>query len=76
MKKRLLLILMILLPMLASADSVEINGIYYNLVSKIKEAEVTMNSNKYKGNVVIPASVIYNGTEYRVTSIGDYAFDC
>jgi hypothetical protein len=49
MKKQLLLILMTLLPMVASADAVEINGIYYNLVSKIQEAEVTSNPNQYTG---------------------------
>ena len=31
-------------------------------------------SNEYTGNVVIPESVIYNGTTYPVTSIGPYAF--
>lgn len=31
----------------------------------------------YKGDVVIPESVTYNGLEYQVTSISDYAFvDC
>ena len=46
MKKQLLLLAMILLPLVASAETVEINGIYYNLVSKIQEAEVTSNPNK------------------------------
>ena len=31
----------------------------------------------YKGDIVIPESVIYNGLKYQVTSISDYAFvDC
>ena len=31
----------------------------------------------YKGDIVIPESVTYNGLEYQVTSISDYAFvDC
>ena len=31
----------------------------------------------YKGDIVIPEKVIYNGLEYQVTSISDYAFlDC
>ena len=51
---------------------VEIDGIYYELVSKIKEATVTKKpSGKYTGDVVIPASVTYNGAEYSVTNIGD-----
>ena len=66
---------MMLLPMMANADAVEIDGIYYNLVVRTKQAEVTNNPNKYFGEVVIPESVIYDGTNYSVTSIGDYAFD-
>ena len=64
-----------LLPMLASADAVEIDGIWYNLISKIKEAEVTKNPNAYySGDVVIPPSVTYDGQPYSVTSIGEWAF--
>ena len=65
---------MILLPLVASAETVEINGIYYNLVSKIQEAEVTRNPNKYTGSVVIPEKVTFENVEYFVTSIGSYAF--
>ena len=74
MKKQLLLFAMILLPLVASAETVEINGIYYNLVSKIQEAEVTSNPNTYTGNVVIPEKVTYENVEYSVTSIGINAF--
>ena len=74
MKKQLLLLAMILLPLVASAETVEINGIYYNLVSKIQEAEVTSNPNKYTGSVVIPEKVTYESVEYSVTSIGEWAF--
>ena len=75
MKKQLLLLLMILLPMVASADAVEIDGIWYNLVSKMKSAEVAKNpSGKYSGAIVIPEKITYDGTEYRVTSIGNIAF--
>ena len=63
-----------LLPILAHADAVEINGIYYFLVSKTKQAEVTGNPNKYSGNIDIPATVEYDGITYNVTSIGDRAF--
>lgn len=75
MKKQLLLLAMILLPLVASAETVEINGIYYNLVSKLKTAEVTSNPQKYSGSLNIPASVTYNNIDYSVTSIGDYAFE-
>ena len=41
MKKQILLLLMMLLPLVASAKFVEIDGINYELVSKAKEAEVS-----------------------------------
>ena len=63
-----------LLPVVASADAVEIGGIYYNVIPKGKVAEVTRNPNKYSGSVVIPETVDYNGVQCSVTSIGQYAF--
>jgi hypothetical protein len=75
MKQTLLTFAFMLLPMLASADAVEIDGIYYNLVTKVKQAEVTSNPNKYSGNVSIPESVKYDGVDYSVTSIGERAFE-
>ena len=74
MKQTLISILLMLLPIVASADAVEINGIWYNLVPKAKEAEVTSNPNKYSGSIKIPASVSYEGITYRVTSISIGAF--
>ena len=58
----------------AFAETVEIDGIYYNLVTKIKEAEVTSNPNRYTGTVNIPETVTYNDVIYSVTSIGDEVF--
>ena len=72
--KLLVLILAIYIPMLMSAAPVEINGIYYNLVSKVKTAEVTSNPNYYSGDIIIPSIVSYEGKDYNVTSIGEYAF--
>ena len=60
--------------MLASADAVEIGGIYYNLSEETREAVVTSNPQKYKGDVIIPESVEYEGITYSVTSVGTYAF--
>lgn len=60
--------------MMASADAVEIDGIYYNLITKAKEAEVTYNPNHYSGDVVIPETVKYEGVTYNVKSIGYRAF--
>jgi len=80
MKKLLLFIFTLLLPLVASADDygVNIDGICYNLYDKNKTAEVTYSTDsKYSGDVVIPATVTYNDNQYRVTSIGQYAFrDC
>ena len=74
MKKQLLILILTLLPLAASADAVEIDGIYYNLTTGSKVAEVTSNPNGYSGNVVIPESVIYNDVTYSVTSISGVAF--
>ena len=75
MKQSLLSFLLVLMPILASADAVEINGIYYNFVSKEQAAEVTSNPNRYSGEVVIPESVEYESVTYCVTSIGEFAFE-
>ena len=81
MKTFFLSLLTILLPMVASAEYVQIDGIYYDLVPKAQEAKVinnpySNNDNYYKGDVVIPASVTYEGVDYGVTAIGSYAFNC
>ncbi len=65
---------MSLLPIVASADAVEIDGIYYNLVNKLKTAEVTRNPNGYSGNIVIPDTVESGGVKYAVTRIGNLSF--
>ena len=61
----------------ASAYDVKVDGIYYNLISEDKTAEVTSGEEKYSGEVVIPGSIISEGQQYSVTSIGEDAFfDC
>ena len=74
MKKQLLLLVVMLLPMVAWADAIEIDGIYYYLLLDKKQAWVAANPNKYTGSVVIPASVTYEGENYNVTTILDNAF--
>lgn len=75
MKKISFLFLLALLSLTASAASVEIDGIWYNLIPKGKVAEVTNKpSGKYSGAVTIPDAVTYNGDEYTVTVICDDAF--
>ena len=78
MKQKLLLLLVALLPMIASAYQAKIGGIYYDFSGD--NATVTYQneySSGYSGEVVIPESVAYNGKTYSVTSIGKRAFyDC
>ena len=74
MKRNLLLLLAALLPMVTHAVPVMIDGIWYNLNTDTKQAEVTSNPDKYTGAVSIPASVTYDEIAYSVTSIGRQAF--
>ena len=76
MKKQLLLFLSMLLPLAASADVVEIDGIYYNIIEKTKIAEVAANPNKYSGDIVIPEKIYHEEETYTVNSIGSLAFNC
>ena len=76
MKKKLLLFILMLLPMAASAYDAKIGGIYYNFNKTAKTAEVTHNdsSNPYSDDVTIPDEVTYQGMNYCVTSIANYTF--
>ena len=86
MMKKLLLLVMILLPMVASAHDIEVKNadgvaIYYNYINDGTELAVTFRGNyydeyynEYTGDVIIPESVTYNGNAYSVTSIGKRAF--
>ena len=68
------LILSVVFSTSASAYDVKIDGIYYNLISKGKTAEVTSGEVKYSGEVVIPSSITVEGQEYPVAIIGNRAF--
>ena len=73
--RALFLSLAVLLSLPMLAETVEIDGINYELVSKLKQATVIKKSSgKYSGKVVIPESVEHDGTAYSVTSIGEEAF--
>lgn len=80
MKQLTLSFLLMLLPLLASADPVEIDGIWYNLVNKTKTAEVTRNPNlpsnqgSYTGDIIIPQHIIFDDEKYDITTIGESAF--
>ena len=90
MKTRLLTTLTaVFLALSAWATEVKIGGIYYDLDSDKKTAQVTHTgdqndiffgdfnpvSTAYKGSITIPASITYDGTTYSVTSIGTCAFN-
>ena len=87
MKKQVLLFVLLLMPLMASAQT-EVNGIYYYLNSTDKTAEVTCKFlpgdfgvsyqiPSYRGEIVIPKTVVYEGMVYYVTSSGGSAFsDC
>ena len=79
MKKLLFLFVLTLLPLSASADAVEINGIYYNLNADAKTAEVTTDDpnsyfGNYSGEIIIPSEITHDGNKYAVTSIGNGTF--
>ena len=53
----------------------EVDGIYYNILSKSElTVEVTKGDNKYSGEVVILSTVSYKSKTLTVTSIGKEAF--
>jgi len=76
MKKIYFLFLMALLPLLASAETLEINGINYNVNPEAKTATViSKSSGSYSGKIVIPQTVSFKNIKCKVISIGDYAFE-
>ena len=75
MKKFILLLVLFLGFHSAWAHIVEVDGIYYYLNSEDKTASVTdWWGSYYSGEIVIPETVIFDGTRYSVTSLGDECF--
>ena len=72
--KSLCLILLILAAGTTDAQDFEVNGIYYNVLSE-EEGTVEVTGGNLSGDVVIPAEVSHDGGTYRVTTIGDHAFN-
>lgn len=74
-KNLLVTMAMLLCSLTTSAEEVQIEGLGYYLNANAKTAKVIGNIiNPYRGDITIPSTVIYNGVEYSVTSIGDDAF--
>ena len=76
MKKYLGLLFLALLPLAASADPEEFDGIWYNLDNDSRTAEVTVSQgDEYYGEIEIPDELYFAGMDYKVTAIGESAFE-
>lgn len=73
--KHIWIVLLILMPILAEAETVEINGLYYNLIEKGHAAEIVRPTEGIVGEISIPANITYENKVYNVTAIGDNAFE-
>ena len=61
----------------SSLASVLVDGIYYELNQSNMTAEVANSNETYSGVIDVPASFVYEGNTYKVTTIGILAFiDC
>lgn len=77
MKKSLFVLYLAVLPLFAIADTVEIDGIYYELNTWANYASVVAGANKYSGDIVIPQFVVYNENTYPIKAVNHQAFgDC
>ena len=84
MKKILVLLVTIILPLMANAHDIEVKNadgktIYYNYINNGMELKVTYHGYNisvpsYRGEVIIPEEVTYENKTLKVTSIGEYAF--
>ena len=74
MKRLFLVITLMLISMSVFSETIERDGISYNLNCDTKEAAVTAGTNPYKGDITIPTSISINGQIFNVTSIEDAAF--
>ena len=74
--RKYLFFLFAFLPVLASAEAVEIDGLWYSLNEEDRKAEVIeyKNDQQYSGDVTIPDVVTYNNVDYSVEIIGSNAF--
>ena len=88
MKKATTLLLLLALSCSAYAEYFLVDGLYYTLQADgtaklVSENEVLNDgessipigfSNGYRGDVVVPSSVEYNGEMHEVTAVSDYVF--
>ena len=74
-KLQLTLAALMLCSMAATAETIEVNGIYYSLEDDDDTATLTDGSEANSGSITIPEYIEHNGTRYNVTAIGSYAFE-
>lgn len=77
MKKFLLMILLVLVSMMTSANvkQVVVDGITYKLIMKAHVAEIVRGNPEAEGELTIPTSITYEGETYTVKIIGEGAFN-
>ena len=87
-KSVMIMLLFVLLPFSATSNTddgydFEVDGIYYKIIedeasviykNHVYEPHIDYYENDYTGDVIIPASVTYDGKTYSVTSIYERAF--
>lgn len=71
MKKQLFLLVMMLLPLVASAYDFLVDGYYYNIVSVEDKTVSLAGAEEFSGNVVIPGEIIVGNYTFKVISIDD-----
>lgn len=71
----------LLFPILALCASLPmhaaftVDGICYEIIEESQNVSVVAGTSTYSGDIVIPSTVTYNDNLYRVTTIGDNAFN-
>jgi riboflavin synthase alpha subunit len=75
MRKWFILFIFAILPLAASAETVQVGDLWYNLDDSAPVATVVSTQGEsYSGNIVVPATIEYGGVTYTVTTIGENAF--
>ena len=75
-KSFLIALVAMMLPMVVSAEAVDIDGINYE-INKVSQEACAIGYSRtvnFSGEIVIPSIVTYQGVMYKVTSIGEKAF--
>lgn len=81
MKKLLLFLVTMLMPIMASAYDFEVDGICYTITSigdltveVANSSNTETKSSNYEGDIIIPSSIVYNNVTFSVTGVGMAAF--